>query len=172
MGSINSELNWLVKNCSAEYAIFTDYVSAKAAAQSTGVGTCGSLVQYIRAEAIALLSDDGLCSGGPAGPPTESPTSVGQPGGSISWDDAVNHAGTTQRVCGPLAGTGNSNDDVFLDLGREYPDPERFQIVLWDIGSLAPIPLGATLCTSGPITLYEGIPQIELRSSTQVEIYK
>lgn len=94
-----------------------------------------------------------------------------QPGGGIAWDQAVDHAGTTQRVCGPLAGGGNSEDDVFLNLGRNYPDPGRFQIVVWDIGSLESIDGGVTLCTSGPITLYEGVAQIELTDPTLIEIY-
>jgi len=102
-----------------------------------------------------------------AAPPAES-----QPGGGISWNEAAEYAGTTQRVCGPLAGGGNSDDDVFLNLGRDYPDIGRFQIVVWDIGSLESIAGGATLCTSGPITLYEGVPQIELVDPSLIDIYE
>lgn len=91
--------------------------------------------------------------------------------GRVGLVAAVNYAGTTQRVCGPFAGTGSSNDDVFLNLGRDYPDPERLQIVLWDVGSVEPITNGATLCASGQITLYEGVAQIELQSASLVEIY-
>ncbi|MDQ1173896.1 hypothetical protein QE430_002203 [Microbacterium testaceum] len=94
-----------------------------------------------------------------------------QPGGGISWRDAVAFAGSVQRVCGPLAGGGNSDDDVFLNLGRDDPDPDRFQIVIWDVGSLEPIDGGATLCTEGEISLYEGVAQIELRDPAEVEIY-
>lgn len=85
---------------------------------------------------------------------------------------AADDAGTTQRVCGPLAGSGNSNDDVFLNLGCHFPDAERFLIVLWDIGGLEPVPYGATLSTAGPVTLDEGVVQIELRSASLVEIYE
>lgn len=95
-----------------------------------------------------------------------------QPGGGIPWNEAVDYAGTTQRVCGPLAGGGNSDDDVFLNLGLDYPDTNRFQIVIWDIGSLESIAGGATLCTSGPITLYEGVPQIEIVDPALIEIYE
>ena len=31
---------------------------------------------------------------------------------------------------GAVVGSGSSNDDVFLNLGRDYSDAERFQIVL------------------------------------------
>ncbi|MBH0024438.1 hypothetical protein [Salinibacterium sp. SWN248] len=105
-------------------------------------------------------------------PVVPEPVAESQPGGGIAWNEAVAHAGTTQRVCGPLAGGGNSYDDVFLNLGRDYPDPARFQIVVWDIGSLDPIAGGLTLCTSGPITLHEGVAQIELYDPSSIEIYE
>lgn len=171
-GGINSELDWLGDNCVAAYDIFVDYASAKSMAEQFGPDTCASLTQYIGRESITLLSEDGLCSGAADEPLADAPAVGIQPGGGIAWNEAVNYVGTTQRVCGPLSGTGKSNDDVFLNLGRDYPDPERFQIVLWDIGSLEPIPYGATLCTSGQITLYEGLAQIELHSASLVEIYE
>ncbi|MBC9927165.1 hypothetical protein [Leucobacter sp. CX169] len=104
-------------------------------------------------------------------PLLSAPAPETQPGGGIPWNQAVDHAWTTQRVCGPLAGSGNSYDDVFLNLGRDYPDPKRFQIVVWDIGSLESIAGSATLCTSGQITLYEGVAQIELTDPSLIEIY-
>ena len=80
--------------------------------------------------------------------------------------------GRAERDEEPVVGSGSSNDDVFLNLGRDYPDAERFQIVLWDIGGVEPIPYGATLCTPGHITLYNGVAQIELESAGLVEIYE
>ena len=106
----------------------------------------------------------------PEAPPT--PTAETQPGGGISWDQATDYAGSNQRVCGPLAGGGNSDNDVFLNLGRDYPDRDRFQIVIWDIGGLEPIAGGVTLCTAGVITLYEGVAQIELRDPSAIEIFE
>lgn len=96
-----------------------------------------------------------------------------QPGGGIAWDEATSYAGTSQRVCGPFAGWGNSTDDIFLNLGRDYPNPDRFQIVIWDIGGIEPIPpQGSTICTEGNITLYEGVAQIELYDPGVIEIYE
>lgn len=69
----------------------------------------------------------------------------------------------------PLAGTGTSTDDVFLNLGRNYPDPERFTIVLWDVGGIDAPPVGKTLCATGQITAYRGVAEIELRSADDVE---
>ncbi|TFB51961.1 hypothetical protein [Cryobacterium tagatosivorans] len=171
-GAINSEIDWLSSKCSAEYDVFVDYASTKGSAEQFGPDACDSLTQYIGREAIVLLSEDGLCSSGAAGSPVDAPVGESQPGGGIAWNEAVNYAGTTQRVCGPLAGSGNSKDDVFLNLGRDYPDTGRFQIVLWDVGGVEPIPHGTTLCTTGEITLYEGVAQIELKSASLVEIYE
>lgn len=171
-GAINSELDWLGNNCATAYKTFVDYASAKGVAEQFGPDTCDSWTQRIGRESVSLLSEDGLCSGGIAGSLGGTPVVKDQPGGGIAWNEAANYAGTTQRVCGPLAGAGNSNDAAFLDLGRDYPDSERFQIVLWGIGGVEPIPYGATLCTSGQITLFEGVAQIELRSASLVEIYK
>jgi hypothetical protein len=175
-GSINEEFDWLSRNCSSEYEVATDYVSMKGTAEQFGPEACDSLTRYIGRESIALLSEDGLCTGdsveASADRPADVPVEESQPGGGIAWDEALDYAGADERVCGPLAGIGNSDDDVFLNLGRDYPDPERFQIVLWDIGGVEYIPYGTTLCTSGQITLYEGVAQIQLRSASQVEIYE
>lgn len=89
---------------------------------------------------------------------------------AVAWDDAANHAGTTQRVCGPLAGTSNSDNVFFLNLGAPYPDPSRFQIVLWDVAPSDPIDVGKTVCATGPIKLYNGVPEIGLYSLDLVEI--
>ena len=127
--------------------------------------------------ALMLASCGGYRGSGDRAPSSGSlanvPAGGDQPGGGIAWDEAANYAGTTQRVCGPLAGSGTSDDDVFLNLGHDYPDPERFTIVIWDIGSVEPIAIGATVCTSGEIVLYKGVAQIELESTElgRVEVY-
>lgn len=103
--------------------------------------------------------------------PLEEPPASG-PQGSINWSEAINHVGSTRYVCGPLVNGGTSDDDVFLNLGRGYPDAERFTIVIWDIGGVEYIPEGVTLCTTGMITMYDGVAQIELRSANEVEVWE
>jgi hypothetical protein len=172
-GAINAELDWLGDNCPSEYQVFVDYVSTKGMAEQLGAEPCDTLTQYIGPEAIALLSEDGLCSGGAPGSLADLPAGEDQPGGGIAWDEAFNFAGTTQRVCGPFAGSGNSENDVFLNLGHDYPDPERFQILIWDIGAVEPIAIGATVCTSGQVELYNGVAEIVLEPTEldRVEVY-
>lgn len=104
--------------------------------------------------------------------PAALPVHKAQPEGGVPWNQAVDYAWTIQRVCGPLAGGGNSEGDVFLNLGRDYPDKQRFQIVVWDVGGLEPIDGGVTLCASGQITLHEGVAQIELTDPGLIEVYK
>mgnify|MGYP006344436401 CR=1 FL=1 len=94
------------------------------------------------------------------------------PNDGLSWGQAVNHVGTTQRVCGPLMSMRTSDDDVFLNLGRDYPDSQRFTIVLWDIGGVKSVSPGLTICANGPITSYNGVAQIELRSLDRIEIWE
>ena len=93
------------------------------------------------------------------------------PTGAIEWSDAVNYAGTTQYVCGPLVNSGTDENDVFLNLGRGYPDAGRFTIVLWDVGGVEQISEGTTLCITGPITLYEGVAQVETGDVGAVEVW-
>ena len=99
------------------------------------------------------------------------PQKTPQPGGGLAWNEAAAHVGEVQRVCGPLVTVRNSTDDVFLNVGRDYPSKSRFTIVLWDIGGIEPIASGVTVCTTGLITSYQGIAQIELRDASAVEIW-
>lgn len=168
-GVINDEIQWLSDNCSTQFDIATDYFSARGSLTGPYAdGDCTVLVDRIRAEAIRLVAEDGLCTSDPSAAIPDSPA---QPGAGIAWDDAASYAGTVQRVCGPLVGDGVSDDDVFLNLGLDYPDPGRFQIVIWDVGALEPIAYGSTLCTSGLISLYHGVAQIEIEDPARVEIY-
>jgi hypothetical protein len=158
--------------CSQQWDVFADYSSAKGMAEQFGPDRCASLAQYdIEPAAIRLLRQEGLCKGRTSAPPASNQTEA-QPAGGISWREGGDNVGTTQRVCGPLAGIGRSSDDVFLNVGRDYPDPERFTIVLWDVGGVEPLPTGTNLCASGRITLYQGVAQIELRSIGAVEVYR
>ena len=158
--------------CSRQIDIITDYLSVQSVTKQLGVDSCSELAEYgIHAAALKLLRQDGLCAGRARTSSTEKVTGRVQPGGGIPWNEARQHVGTSQRVCGPLSGIGSSDDDVFLNIGRDYPDPMRFTFVLWDVGGVEPKPTGTMLCASGQITSYEGAAQIELRSISAVQVY-
>jgi len=167
-GRINAELDWLSANCPTQYDIATDYFAARVSLTGPYATDCADLSSRVREEALELLRDDGLCDSVTGWVPS---WEGGQPGGGIPWNHASEYAGTVQRVCGPLVSDGQSEDDVFLDLGLSYPDPGRFTIVVWDVGALEPIAYGSTLCTSGRIVLYNAVPQIQLRDPGKIEIY-
>lgn len=166
--AINQEIQYLADNCPDSYEVTIDYISSRSTDPQFGFDTCDEWAQHIRAEAVQLLRQDGLCSDG-------APADGGLPpngAGGLTWDTAADFAGTSQRICGPLVTTRTDVDDVFLNLGRGYPDPERFTIVLWDVGGIEPLPPGTTLCVTGAISLYNGVAQIELDDVGSVEVWE
>ncbi len=162
-------------NCPEQWDVFTDYSSGPVLAEvygkySDGPVRCSEISRNMAA--MQLLREDGVCEGRPGGSRPDDQEESQQPGGGVAWDEAIAHVGSRERVCGPLASIGSSSDDVFLNIGRDYPDPDRFTVVLWDIGRVKHIAAGTTVCASGRITRYQGVAQIELRSVRGVELYR
>jgi len=170
---LSENLEWLrTSDCDRQYGVVVDYLSTRNTAENLGLNKCADLADYsIAPAAIRLLRQDRVCTGKNRSAANDTAASP-NPGGGIAWNEAGNHVGTSRRVCGPLSGIGSSNDDVFLNLGRDYPDPARFTIVLWDVGGMQAPPSGATLCATGLISTYEGVAQMELRSVGAVEIHQ
>ena len=162
---LDDELQFLADNCPEAYDITVDYLSSRATISSDQVEPCSAWGERIHAEAVEMLRADGLCTEGS----TENAESAS---GGLSWDAAVGYIGSEQRVCGPLASTRLSEDDVFLNVGRDYPDPARFTIVIWDVGVVEQLPAGTQVCTTGTISSYNGVAQIELRDVGAVEVWE
>jgi hypothetical protein len=101
--------------------------------------------------------------------------------GAIWWYEAQDHIGDRLKVCGPVVdsnwASGSSGKPTFLNIGEPYPDPDRFTVVIWiDYRSNFPQPpedyyLGKNICVTGLIISYEGIPEIEVQSPTQIQEY-
>lgn len=91
------------------------------------------------------------------------------PQDEIGWDQAAAEMGETRTVCGPLASVRETASATFLNIGFDYPDPDRFTFVVWDTGSLE-LPVGeiVVVCAEGTISSYEGVAQIELDSTSDV----
>lgn len=114
---------------------------------------------------------------GRAAAPSELPVSCP---GAVSWREAGAHVGERATVEGPVVGTRFAADangrPTFLNLGRDYPDPNRFTVVVWgDDRARFPEPpedayAGRTICVTGEIELYRGVPEIEVSSPDQVAV--
>jgi len=112
--------------------------------------------------------------------PTATRTPAAIPSKGIDWDEAKSWVGEFKVVCGPVVDTayanGSSGKPTFLNLGRSYPDPERFTVVIWD-DNRANFPaqpenyyLGKDICVDGLIELYKGGAQIEGTTQDQIDI--
>jgi hypothetical protein len=90
---------------------------------------------------------------------------------ATSWDNAGGRVGDEVRVCGPVEGVGRDEDDTFINLGKDYPDPDRFTIVIWDQADFRAPATSDTLhaCVSGIVSEYDGVPQIEVQDGAKVD---
>jgi len=104
----------------------------------------------------------------PPPPPTTPPPHCLQ--GAISWDVADDHIGEYSIVCGPVVGShyasSSNGQPTFLNLGRDFPDIDRFTVVIWgdDRERFPPEPeqfyLGKIICVTGRIEVYAGTAEI------------
>ena len=113
-------------------------------------------------------------------PKTEIPPipKAGLPAGAISWDKAKDYIGDRATVCGPVAGTNygstSNGRPTWLNVGKDYPSSERFVVIIWgdNRGNFPQPPesyyAGKTICVTGLIQEYQGIAQIEVTESSQI----
>lgn len=92
-------------------------------------------------------------------------------GGDVKMADDA-EVGDETRVCGSVAGVRYSKDDAFINLGRDYPDPDRFVIVVWDQDYYVSDDYKRPrACAEGVVTDFEGVRQIEVWDSRKVKVY-
>ena len=111
---------------------------------------------------------------------TLAPTSIFSQADTISWSDAGNFVNQSKTVCGPVVRTTfaqtTNGQPTFLDLGRTYPDPARFSVLIWGNQRAnfpsAPETLyrGKTICVTGKIVTYQGTLEMEVRTPSQIQI--
>ena len=98
-----------------------------------------------------------------------------------SWSEAGKHVGERACVEGPVASVGTSRGgDVFINLGKPYPDPNRFTLFIpaRHVGKFEAMfgsrfwtnLLGRTVRALGDIRLYQGVPEIELSDPLNLSI--
>jgi DNA/RNA endonuclease YhcR with UshA esterase domain len=97
----------------------------------------------------------------------------------ISPKDAINHIGQHQTVCGIVASTvyevRQPGKPTYLNLDQSFPD-QIFTIVIWGSERHAfktPPEVfynEKSVCVTGTITTFEGIPQIIVERPSQINI--
>jgi hypothetical protein len=100
--------------------------------------------------------------------------------GAIGWREAANNLGAFATVRGPVVdsyfASRGEGQPTFLDVGRPYPDPDRFSVVIWgrDRSNFTTPPeqtyRGRTVCVSGLIDTASGSPGIEVTSPTAISV--
>ena len=98
----------------------------------------------------------------------------------IDWSQARNHLGERKSVCGQVAGTNHAStikgEPTFLDMGRKYPDPTRFTVLIWGDQrinfSFKPEDFYANknICVTGLILDHKGSTEIEVQTPSQITV--
>ena len=99
--------------------------------------------------------------------------------GAISWDEASQYVGSQKSVKGPVASTTYASktkgQPTFLNLGQPYPN-HKFTVLIWGSnrsnfpGDPEQTYRGRTICVTGLIETYQGKPQIEATTPSQIVI--
>ena len=149
------------------------------------------LIAMVVAALVAIA-----CGGGDANP-TPTPTQTDTPStptvastptddgsvsacpGAIPWDEAGQHIDEWATVKGSVVTTTYSKNSrgqpTFLNIGRPYPDPDRFTVVIWveNRSNFQPPPEraydGKMVCVTGRIYLYSGVTQMEADDSSDID---
>ncbi|MFC2054279.1 hypothetical protein ACFLV7_08280 [Chloroflexota bacterium] len=98
----------------------------------------------------------------------------------INWNEADGFIGEFVTVCGPVVSayfaTSTNGQPTFLNIGKEYPDPERFTALIWG-RNLENFPFnpdeyyfGKTICVEGFVEEYKGTLEIEVTDPQQLKI--
>ena len=98
----------------------------------------------------------------------------------INWNEADSYIDEFVTVCGPVVSayfaTSTNGQPTFLNIGKEYPDPERFTALIWgrDLENFPFNPdeyyIGKTICVQGFIEEYKGTLEVEVTDPEQIII--
>ena len=104
----------------------------------------------------------------------------GQAERAVPWSEAERHVGETVTVEGPVISAvhaeSSDGQPTFLNVGRDYPNPDRLAVVIWGDDRLAfpktPENMydGKIIRVTGVVDLYEGVPQIEVSSPGGISV--
>lgn len=98
----------------------------------------------------------------------------------INWDEAKQYVGEEVTVCGPVMGShyaqSSNGQPTFLNLGADYPDPNRFVVLIWGQHRMK-FPTNPeiyfkdqTICVTGKVTIYDGLAEIMVDDPVMISI--
>ena len=130
------------------------------------------LTQQDDVESIALQKD--------VSPTQENSSGQTSDTNQINWNEADGYIGEFVTVCGPVVSayyaTSTNGQPTFLNIGKEYPDPERFTALIWG-RDLEYFPFNPdeyyfdkTICIQGLVEEYKGTLEIEVTDPEQIII--
>jgi hypothetical protein len=103
-----------------------------------------------------------------------------EPPAALNWDEAADHIGEEATVCGLVMGaayaSGSNGQPTFLNVGRDFPDPARFTVVIWgaDRPSFTAPPetayLNQTICVEGIIEEFDGMAEMIINRPSQITV--
>lgn len=96
----------------------------------------------------------------------------------IPWDEAADHIGEELTVCGTVAGghyaDSTNGQPTFLNIGKDYPEPDRFAVLIWgqDRRYFPPNPeeyySNKMICVTGKISIYQGLVEMVISEADQL----
>jgi hypothetical protein len=136
---------------------------------------------------LSLLVLSGCSTATSPAPTVTSPSapssSVSPTTAAIPWSEAKNHVGERTTVYGPVIGatyaSSTKGQPTFLSVGKNYPDPARFTVLIWDSNrsKFSPAPeiqyKGRTIYVYGLIEEYpkgSGSAEIIVTSPSQIQV--
>lgn len=97
----------------------------------------------------------------------------------VAWHSAGEVVGSVAAVAGPVAAASYAPDvgggPTFVNLGNAHPDPDRFDVVIYeDLRPAFDQPperafLGTEICVEGRVRDRDGVPQIVLQGPAFVQ---
>jgi hypothetical protein len=97
---------------------------------------------------------------------------------SISASEAKNHVGEKATVCGEVASTHyaarSRGNPTFINLDKPYPN-QIFTVLIWGsdrpkFGDPEETYRSKSICVTGKISDYKGVPEIIAYEPTQIQI--
>lgn len=126
--------------------------------------------------AMAVLPATGIAGSSNATAPQ---LRAGSCAGAVTWTRARAMVGRVATIKGRVAGThyasSNNGSPTFLNVGVDYPNSRRFTVVIWGsdrsrFGRPETRYAGRTVCVRGVVETYQGVPEIEVSSPSQIKV--